>query len=113
VLASFFFSSRRRHTRSKRDWSSDVCSSDLLVDNTTNPHDHHGISVKIGDEMSDRLLLDYSLVSATYNVGGHGRGMIAILGPTNMPYSKMIGLVEVFQKELTKKLIDYYRNFDE
>src|SRR5207249_2890487 len=26
----FFFSSRRRHTRSKRDWSSDVCSSDLL-----------------------------------------------------------------------------------
>src|SRR5699024_11971502 len=30
VLKSFFFSSRRRHTRSKRDWSSDVCSSDLL-----------------------------------------------------------------------------------
>src|SRR5437868_2803253 len=26
---AFFFSSRRRHTRSKRDWSSDVCSSDL------------------------------------------------------------------------------------
>src|SRR5207249_9478065 len=27
----FFFSSRRRHTRSIRDWSSDVCSSDLIV----------------------------------------------------------------------------------
>src|SRR6266496_5692353 len=27
----FFFSSRRRHTRSLRDWSSDVCSSDLAV----------------------------------------------------------------------------------
>src|SRR5437870_6882029 len=27
----FFFSSRRRHTRWPRDWSSDVCSSDLLV----------------------------------------------------------------------------------
>src|SRR5947209_9446004 len=27
---SFFFSSRRRHTRYWRDWSSDVCSSDLL-----------------------------------------------------------------------------------
>src|SRR5206468_7838174 len=26
----FFFSSRRRHTRSDRDWSSDVCSSDLV-----------------------------------------------------------------------------------
>src|SRR5690606_24159338 len=28
----FFFSSRRRHTRFSRDWSSDVCSSDLLFD---------------------------------------------------------------------------------
>src|SRR6266498_4717507 len=28
----FFFSSRRRHTRCGRDWSSDVCSSDLLVE---------------------------------------------------------------------------------
>src|SRR5690606_39587436 len=27
----FFFSSRRRHTRFSRDWSSDVCSSDLSV----------------------------------------------------------------------------------
>src|SRR5437868_4280087 len=27
----FFFASRRRHTRSKRDWSSDVCSSDLML----------------------------------------------------------------------------------
>src|SRR3712207_9259628 len=28
----FFFSSRRRHTRYWRDWSSDVCSSDLVED---------------------------------------------------------------------------------
>src|SRR5256884_9470430 len=29
----FFFSSRRRHTRCSRDWSSDVCSSDLIPGN--------------------------------------------------------------------------------
>src|SRR6266496_6203173 len=29
IFFFFFFSSRRRHTRSLRDWSSDVCSSDL------------------------------------------------------------------------------------
>src|SRR5207253_3932063 len=29
-LCFFFFSSRRRHTRWPRDWSSDVCSSDLM-----------------------------------------------------------------------------------
>src|SRR5207253_6135189 len=37
----FFFSSRRRHTRWPRDWSSDVCSSDLefnLVGIYTNDH---------------------------------------------------------------------------
>src|SRR5207245_3578707 len=32
VVCIFFFSSRRRHTRCYRDWSSDVCSSDLDVD---------------------------------------------------------------------------------
>src|SRR5256884_3151453 len=31
VMYGFFFSSRRRHTRCSRDWSSDVCSSDLRV----------------------------------------------------------------------------------
>src|SRR5207253_3798651 len=31
VFIFFFFSSRRRHTRWPRDWSSDVCSSDLFV----------------------------------------------------------------------------------
>src|SRR5690554_7533055 len=31
LLCFFFFSSRRRHTRCGRDWSSDVCSSDLNV----------------------------------------------------------------------------------
>src|SRR3712207_8025439 len=43
----FFFSSRRRHTRYWRDWSSDVCSSDLATINYANDFDgwlvgHHG-----------------------------------------------------------------------
>src|SRR6202163_2587934 len=35
----FFFSSRRRHTRSPGDWSSDVCSSDLMIRHTRSPGD--------------------------------------------------------------------------
>src|SRR5438105_8437345 len=35
--SAFFFSSRRRHTRSIRDWSSDVCSSDLSGSITLHP----------------------------------------------------------------------------
>src|SRR5206468_9413892 len=34
----FFFSSRRRHTRSDRDWSSDVCSSDLAESRLRDEH---------------------------------------------------------------------------
>src|SRR2546429_10001099 len=38
----FFFSSRRRHTRCSRDWSSDVCSSDLRVAHLLAPEDVEG-----------------------------------------------------------------------
>src|ERR1022692_4544341 len=38
----FFFSSRRRHTRLQGDWSSDVCSSDLVL---ADVHTHPGGSV--------------------------------------------------------------------
>src|SRR5207245_3129555 len=38
----FFFSSRRRHTRCYRDWSSDVCSSDLRL-----PHDGTGLGLAL------------------------------------------------------------------
>src|SRR5690606_31070828 len=39
---SFFFSSRRRHTRFSRDWSSDVCSSDLK---------HRGVAVHPAEDV--------------------------------------------------------------
>src|SRR5690606_39867473 len=39
-LVFFFFSSRRRHTRFSRDWSSDVCSSDLLVEAELSTRQH-------------------------------------------------------------------------
>src|SRR3712207_3909977 len=43
MMMCFFFSSRRRHTRYWRDWSSDVCSSDLndgtRVDGVLSPYD--------------------------------------------------------------------------
>src|SRR2546421_9270172 len=35
----FFFSSRRRHTRSDRDWSSDVCYSDKMIRHTRSDRD--------------------------------------------------------------------------
>src|SRR5687768_18075481 len=46
--SGFFFSSRRRHTRCSRDWSSDVCSSDLadiLNDVSALTHDPEAMAV--------------------------------------------------------------------
>src|SRR3712207_6897808 len=44
----FFFSSRRRHTRYWRDWSSDVCSSDLSPSGRCYP------DPQISDEVGER-----------------------------------------------------------
>src|SRR5437870_10353927 len=48
----FFFSSRRRHTRWPRDWSSDVCSSDLVAE----AHEINGvISAQIDTSLYDAV----------------------------------------------------------
>src|SRR5687768_6184833 len=55
-FSSFFFSSRRRHTRCSRDWSSDVCSSDLEIldtivpDNPNKPYDIRDIIARVMDK---------------------------------------------------------------
>src|SRR3954462_13058313 len=52
---SFFFSSRRRHTILSRDWSSDVCSSDLgLTDGT-----QHGPGLRVCLGPSGEILLHF------------------------------------------------------
>src|SRR5205809_7659691 len=43
----FFFSSRRRHTRCSRDWSSDVCSSDLLTWQDTAEDEETGLHDRV------------------------------------------------------------------
>src|SRR5438874_3163497 len=55
MIFFFFFSSRRRHTRSLRDWSSDVCSSDLrLLDYVRNPG--RGTAGALGQVVGNALL---------------------------------------------------------
>lgn len=52
-----------------------------------------GLSVTIGGENPDTRLSDFTLVTSSYEAGGL-KGVIGVMGPTRMPYDKIIGLVE-------------------
>src|SRR5690606_3733614 len=55
----FFFSSRRRHTRFSRDWSSDVCSSDLnLNEFWRQAHGRVEHAQRMGDRMSEAIAIE-------------------------------------------------------
>jgi heat-inducible transcriptional repressor len=51
-----------------------------------------GISITIGSEHDDPRLEDFTVVTAEYNVGPLA-GVIGVIGPTRMPYEKVISLV--------------------
>jgi heat-inducible transcriptional repressor len=52
-----------------------------------------GVSITIGGENPDTRLSDFTLVTSSYEAGGL-KGVIGVMGPTRMPYDKIIGLVE-------------------
>src|SRR6266498_6144161 len=66
----FFFSSRRRHTRCGRDWSSDVCSSDLRLASARLVSFDGGVSARVAVRRPDR----YRHLEASW---GDGRPRIA------------------------------------
>ena len=52
-----------------------------------------GLTVTIGGENSDQRLAGFTLVTSSYRSGDLA-GVIGVLGPTRMPYDKIIGLVD-------------------
>src|SRR2546422_7178976 len=63
LFLCFFFSSRRRHTRCSRDWSSDVCSSDLVTAQHGKILKNLGVSEVIFPERDAAIRLARRLVS--------------------------------------------------
>src|SRR5690625_2206774 len=64
----FFFSSRRRHTRWPRDWSSDVCSSDLGIPlKTIQEKNNCEIKIEINESVTSFMLYDSTGSKWEYN----------------------------------------------
>jgi len=66
--------------------------------------DSDGTQLFIGTETGYAQLDDYALISTQYRVGSKIAGAIGVIGPTCMPYQKMIPLVEVAAMHLGKAL---------
>lgn len=56
-------------------------------------HHRRGITITIGSENDDPRLAEFTLVTSPYR-SGQLSGVVGVLGPTRMPYDKIIGLVE-------------------
>src|SRR5207249_7024552 len=101
------FSSRRRHTRTKRDWSSDVCSSDLTAAGGVQAV-ANGSEAKIADVMLRRLhdqgVIGDAAADLRFNMrpgGNPGRGDYGgVFEAFTVPGSGSIGLVNRFGEEV-------------
>jgi heat-inducible transcriptional repressor len=66
---------------------------DVLGDALSNRNHQTGLQITIGTENDREELSDFTLVTAEYHLGGL-KGVIGIIGPTRMPYEKVIAIVD-------------------
>src|SRR5690606_41205577 len=84
-LVIFFFSSRRRHTRFSRDWSSDVCSSDLALARHVGIHHPLLLGAELSAQhcrlaLAQRRLVDVELVRVHRTLDHHLAEAVAQIG---------------------------------
>jgi len=71
---------------------------DLLI-RVLNEHQQDGLSIVIGEENKEELMKHCSVITTTYHLQDT-MGTIGIIGPTRMPYEKIIGLVKFMSETL-------------
>ncbi|HLR66504.1 heat-inducible transcriptional repressor HrcA [Virgibacillus alimentarius] len=68
-----------------------------------------GLKVTIGNENKIDAIKDFSLITASYQIGDDQLGTIGLLGPTRMEYQKVITLLNVLSNEMTEALYLWFR----
>ncbi len=64
-----------------------------------------GVSVRIGSDSPIEEINDLSVISASFKTGNESKGSISVIGPTRMPYEKVISLVEYISNCLEKTIL--------
>ena len=65
-----------------------------------------GVSVHIGSDSPIQELNDVSVISASFKTGEKSKGSISVIGPTRMPYEKVVSLVEYISKSIESVLLE-------
>jgi heat-inducible transcriptional repressor len=73
---------------------------DLLAGVLERREHGHGLKITIGAENDAQALSDFTLVTAEYHAGGL-KGVIGVIGPTRMPYEKVIAIVDYTSRLVT------------
>ncbi len=76
----------------------------LLVEVLNKTASSEGVKVLIGKETRCRKIRDLSLVTAAYRINGRPVGVLGIIGPRRMEYSKVVSLVDFMAKTVSKVL---------
>ncbi|KMK75939.1 heat-inducible transcriptional repressor HrcA [Alkalihalobacillus pseudalcaliphilus] len=63
-----------------------------------------GLQVRIGQENEHKAFDNISMITASYEVAGRHMGTIGIIGPTRMEYRRVMSVVDMISKDLTKIL---------
>lgn len=63
-------------------------------------------SAKIGHELGNDEMNDFSIVTVPYRFGQHAIGMLSILGPRRMPYGRLMALASGTAETLSERLSD-------
>ena len=72
-----------------------------------------GVSVRIGSDSPIEDLNDVSVISASFKTGNESKGSISVIGPTRMPYEKVVSLVEYISQSLEEVLLSEEDEDDE
>lgn len=65
-----------------------------------------GIQIKIGSESPMSTVDDVSIISASFKTGQTSKGSISVIGPTRMPYEKIVALVEYVSENIEKAFME-------